>query len=40
MTPIIWINISHLRPTHAALIDSKQQHGSTTIILRYNNVKI
>jgi len=28
MTPIIWINISHHRPTHATLIKYKQQHGS------------
>jgi len=28
MTPIIWINISHHRLTHAALIKYKQQHGS------------
>jgi hypothetical protein len=40
MTPIICINISHLRPTHAALINSKQQHDSTSIILRYNNIKM
>ena len=38
MTPIIWINISHLRQTHAALINSKQQHGSTTIISRYTTM--
>jgi len=28
MTPTIWNNISHHKPTHAALDKYKQQHGS------------